>query len=330
MIKNVLFRPSQVTLVKRAAARLSKDDQEIGVKIAELEMSLQAISNNNQLTVEDRLKILDLASEILQYRYTHLELEQSDYSKRFTSISNEKKELGDDTSKITYLDPLPPDKGHDQSKFGFGLGYRRDSFFTEVDFRPAYHGFNDSDVGFIKGSEINIFDSSVRYYEKTDSFKLQKLHLIDIDSLVPRELIFKPISWNFNTGFEQQFINDGGEHLGYFLNLGGGIAYETTILGLYYFLLQADVRLNDKYNDKTAIGPSQTVGMLKKVNDFWNINVQAQLIRHLLGENDTYYKVTLGQNFRLNKNSSFNLYIGTQRDFDKSWPEINVLWNIYF
>ena len=120
---------------------------------------------------------------------------------------------------------------------------RRGRLFEEVGFRPAYHDLLDNDRGYVEGAQIVFADAALRFYSSDRKLVLQKLDIIDIVSLSPRDTFFQPFSWKIKTGLLQQTGNDGQDHLVYQLNPGGGISYKLNKGNLLYFLGETDLSL---------------------------------------------------------------------------------------
>ena len=136
-----------------------------------------------------------------------------------------------------------PDQGHLPGRFGVGAGCRNGSCFTEVDVRPLYHDRLDSVDGYVEGSTINIMHTTLRYDTSQHHLDLHSLHLIDIESLSPRDLFFRPLSWKLNVGAEQKLLPSGKEDLVKFLTVGLGVS---RFIGsaLIYTLAEAEVNVH--------------------------------------------------------------------------------------
>jgi len=162
------------------------------------------------LDLETEVRILDLVMEYAQVQYTKEELTKEEYVERFLEASKARSSLGRPEG-YGYDIPAPsrPEQGHKPNRLSIGVGYRawddldEGSLYQEIRFRPTYHDLLDSDKGYSRGAQIEFLSGVLRYYNSTDRVELERLDLLSIVSLAPRNRFFKPISWKVNTGLTQ-------------------------------------------------------------------------------------------------------------------------------
>ena len=277
------------------------------------------------------MMILDLSAELLQYKYSRKQLEKEEYLKQYLPVLSARSSLGkQDADAYSITPPIPPEQGHLPGRLSFGGGYRTDSFFTEIGWRAAYHDLLDPDEGFTEGAQINFFDISGRYYFKEDRAQLQRLRLIDIVSLSPRDAFFKPVSWKVNTGFDRELFSDGDEHLIYRLNPGGGFSYKSGFLGLSYIMIETDLELSGGLQDNYSLGFGASAGIIKRLSDSWKIDLSAKSVYYVAGDEHRSIKTSLVQNFKITTNNSIAFSLSWEKTFDRYQSEGNLSWNIYF
>ena len=213
LVSSVIYRPSQGTRIRHLSSFMKRDGQQAALDIASGMMNPEAVRQPSR-TSRDQGRILELAAEFLQYRYSRQELDKENYTRQFHAILKERSSLGETAGQAPPVPvPTPPDEGHATARAGVAVGAWHGRFFTELSGRVAYHDTMDPDDGYIKGAQINFLDTAVRIYPGDGQTQLQRLHFIDILSLSPRDLMFKPFSWKVNTGFDQEVMDDGDEHL---------------------------------------------------------------------------------------------------------------------
>jgi hypothetical protein len=284
-----------------------------------------------KIAPEEKMKILDLTAELLQYKYARKQLEKEDYLKQYLPALNARSTLGkQDADAYAITPPTPPEQGNLPARLSLGGGYRTDSFFAEIGWRAAYHDLLDPDEGFTDGAQINFFDISGRYYFKEDRVQLQRFRLIDIVSLSPRDAFFKPVSWKVNTGFDRELFSDGEEHLIYRLNPGGGFSYKNDFLGLLYVMIETDLELSGGLQDNYSLGFGASAGIMKKLTGSWKINLSAKSIYYEAGDEHRSIKASLAQNFKITTNNSITFSLSREKTFDHYQSEVNLSWNIYF
>jgi hypothetical protein len=330
LITTEKYRPSQATRILAIASRMESDDQKMALNVVNKKTSPQAVLAMGAAP-EEKMKILDLSAELLQYKYARKQLEKDDYLKQFLPTLNARSTLGKQAADAYAITPPdPPEQGHLPGKLSLGAGYRTDAFFTEVGWRAAYHDLLDPDEGFTEGAQIDFFDISGRYYFEENSLKLQRLRFIDIVSLSPRNAFFKPVSWKVNTGFDRELFSDGEEHLVYRINPGGGFSYKSDFLGLSYIMIETDLQLSGGLKDNYSLGLGASAGIITKLTDSWKIHLSAKSIYYEAGDEHRSVNVSLAQNFKITTNNSVTCTLSREKTYDHYQSDVNLSWNIYF
>src|SRR3989338_4713419 len=260
--ENIKFRPAKATKIRHIASLLEENHQKLALKIANQALEPENIHSDETYTNlrskedyenppvspfskwglqyppfskggqegfeykspndTDKIKILDLATETVQYKYNNRELTQDAYSKLFLAILRERSKLGapEESSYNTQI-PTPPEDGHLSNRLSLGLGIQDDILFQEIQLRPAYHSLTDPDQGYVEGSQIVFADTTLRYYND-GRIRLESFDMIDISSFSPRSNFFQPLSWKIKTGFSRKTYHDE-KHLIYQVNPGFGL-----------------------------------------------------------------------------------------------------------
>ena len=328
LITREVYRPSQATRILAIASRTKKEDWPLAVAVADGKTPPQAVVEMN-MAPKEKARVLDLGTELLQYRYARKEMGKAAYLKQFLPTLTARSSLGkqDDTYAVT--PPPSPEQGHFPARYSLGGGVRAQSSFAEMEWRPAYHDLLDQDEGFTEGAQINFFDLKGRYYFAKDSLKLQQLHFIDIVSLSPRNAFFKPISWKVNTGFDRELFSDGEERLVYRLNPGGGLAYKSELLGFSYVMLEADLQASDALKDKYALGLGASAGIWKQVAGPWKVAMSARSFSYEAGDKHRSTKASLEQNFKVTTNNNMTFSLSREKTFNQYQSVVKLMWNVY-
>ena len=332
LIEKVKYRPSQAMRVQMIASLMEDEDQKIVLAIVKKAVPPQAVPGMS-ISNERKARILDLATELLQYKYARRELEKDDYLKQFLAVLNVRSTLGTQANDLQSIpQPSQPEEGHRSGRMVLGTGYTTlgKSLFTEVGWRAAFHDVLDPDAGYIEGGQIDFFSLRGRYYFQENTLRLQSFRIVDIVSLSPRDMFFKPISWKVNTGFDRELFRDGQEHLIYRVNPGGGFAYQNRILGLYYGMVETDLNLSGGLKDDFALGFGASAGIIKKITDSWKIHLSARSIYYEAGDVHQSMKASLTQNFRISTNNSVSLSLWREKTFYEYQSEAMLGWNYYF
>ncbi len=330
IVEDVHYRPSQGTTIRKIMAQLDNDGLELAHSIALSSVQPEFI-RTHPISDQKKMKILDVAATFVQYRFARKEMPKEVYLKLYLAILSERSRLGLAAADVGITgEPPRPETGHGTSKFALGFGARRGEAFTEVNFRPEFHGLLDPDHGFLPGAQIKFFDTGVRYTMADDTFRLTTLHIVDILSIAPRDRFFKPISWKVNVGFDTEAMSSGTDQLIFRLNTGGGVSYESPFGGVAYALGEADINAGREIRGGVTIGTGVSIGAVEQINDWWKIHLQARGMWYELGDNRQVLKGSMTQNFRLSRNNSLTLDC-SEESVNRHWiAETSLLWNYYF
>ena len=330
LVESVQYRPSKVTKIRYMASGLNSQNRKTAKNIADDAMD-PAVLLEQQGSREDKIRVLDLAVEYLQYSYVKKKFSRDDYTPLFLNILKERSTLGKPDG-FNYAPPVPssPEKGHGSNRLAVGYGYGEDKFFQEIRLRPAYHDLMDDDTGYTPGSQIQFCDIALRYYFSDRKFELEAFDLIDIISLSERDSFFKPFSWKAKTGLMQKRRGDGDNHLIYYLNTGGGIAYRNRFLGLYYGMIETDLNFAGSFDTNHALGAGASLGLEKKITDFWKMHLHGKALYYALGDEHKTYELSLAQNLTVSSAHAFTAKVSRKKTFGFYETEAALMWNIYF
>ncbi|HEX3001807.1 MAG TPA: hypothetical protein VHN82_05490, partial [Methanoregula sp.] len=324
LIERVKYRPSQAGRIRTIAATLDS-----GQKLAARDLA-QGEKDISSLNSETARGTLDLAAELLQYRYARRELEKEAFNMKFLSILTFRSTLASRKVEDYRIDPPPqPEDGHNTGRFSFSAGSRDDAPFVEAGWRPAYHDLLDPEPGYVDGAQINFMDTLLRYYPRENAIRLHKLHLVDIVSLTPWDLFFRRISWKVSAGFDQEVHRDGRDHLLFRLNTGGGIASPVPRVGLAYVVGETDVNFGDRLRNNGALGFGANAGILAPVSKVWKMNLSGQVFYYPVGDEHLSVRGGIATDYSISRNQSIRLSIEMMRSFNHELLEVRGGWNLF-
>lgn len=330
LVTAIKYRPSQGTRIRHLSSFLTHKDQQVALDIANGRTAPESVQKTSR-PASGKGRIFELAAEFLQYRYSHKALEKDEYNRMFHATLKERSLLGQAAGSIPPVpEPIPPDEGHATAKAGLDAGIWQGRFFTELSGRFAYHDLMDQDDGYIKGAQIKFCDTAIRIYPGDGQTQLQRLHFIDILSLAPRDLMFKPLSWKVNAGFDQEVMDDGDEHLLFRLNTGGGLAWNADSLGLLFIMAETDLNLSGSLQDIFGFGFGISAGLVGNVTEAWKIGLTLSSFYYPVVEEHSRLQAVLAQDIRINRNNSIAMSIKGERTFGYDRYEAKVGWNLFF
>jgi len=331
LVTGTVYRPSKSTQVKYIASLLPEGGRKKALAIADGDLDPGDLSRQADIPKEERIRICDLALEYLQYQHAKEKLTREDYLGRFLKTLRARSALGGaGESQYQVPAPTPPDEGHLSNRVSLGLGAKRGDLFQEVAWRPAYHDLLDSDRGYREGAQIIFSSVALRYYPSRESLQLDNFDFIDIASLTPRDEFFHPISWKIKTGLERRILADGDDHLIYRLNPGGGFAYQNSLLGLCYIMMETDLNLARPLEHNYAAGIGGSAGFVKLLADFWKLHVFVTDIYYGLGDVTNTIEAGVVQNFAITANTSVGASVSYSRSHGFDQTEAKVTFNLFF
>ena len=329
MITGATYRPSRATKIKYLASLLSQNNGKTALAMARGESEPDRLLEE-EIHPERKILINDLASEYLQYQYSKKKVNIGEFQERFWKILRVRSSLGGPEEDYRIPPPDRPEEGHLSNRFRLGFGVRKGRLFEEVDFRPAYHNLLDNERGYLDGAQIVFADVALRFYSSDPKLVLQKLDIIDITSLSPRDAFFKPYSWKIKTGLVQQTGPDGEDHLVYQLNPGGGVSYTFHKRHLLYFLGETDLLLGSGLEGRHAVGIGASAGLFTRLTETWKIHLCRRVIDYALGDKHKAWEAGFLRNFTLGTNTSLRFELGLSRMYGYERAEAGLFWNIFF
>jgi hypothetical protein len=283
LLSSTGYRPSQGRKIRAITRLMPAGDIRLAQQIAGPDPA--AVSSTRGLDRERRIRVLDLAVELLQFSYAKERIEQDSYRKRILPLLTERSRLGSqqaDPYPITA--PLEPEQGHGTNRISIGGGIHGSSGFTEIGFRPAYHSLNDPGDGYVEGAQIQFMNTALRYYVDREHLQLQRLTLVDIVSLSEFESIFRRTSWKVAAGLDQISKENGDDVLAFRLNTGGGVTLTSDLLGMVYGICEADGNLGPGLRDWYALGFGISAGIIRQLGSGFQIHLSGASTWYPLGE----------------------------------------------
>ena len=210
-----------------------------------------------------------------------------------------------------------PDAGHQTSRMTVGAGWRNNDTFEEASIRGAYHDLLDPGKGYTPDAQIEIGAVALRYYNRAEQARLERVTLVNIVSLSPIDELFQAPSWKVNVGM--QTIRHNGCQLcsNGVVNIGAGGSAETQLFKreVYFAFAEAEGNYSAAYEERHRVGGGGTVGMLADVTDRWKVMVSGSYLRFALGEQSDDIRWFVGSRWTLSQNWALRMEYN-HRDHD--------------
>ena len=166
-------------------------------------------SRFQSLSPERQVFLLNLAIDYFQYHVIGQEEEADEEKAQLHRLLIARSEMNVLPPPL-FVNPFTsqPELGHKPARAGFGVGWRQDEFFQEVNLRAAYHDLLDPDPGYVPNTQIELLSVSLRYYNTTDRARLEKLTFVNLVSLTPIDTLIKAPSWKVSAELDTITFND--------------------------------------------------------------------------------------------------------------------------
>jgi len=209
LVKKTLYRPSK----RKKILALSEAIQNNSKALDFAQSNDYNFSKIENLTKEDKIASLELATALLKIRRSENKISKKEYLPKFLKILRYRSRLGK-VDKKDIPTPSSPKDGHLSSKAS--LSYMTDKI-VKVRAKVSYHDIYDNDNGYISGAYISFLNTAIEY--KDNNIFLEEIDFLNIKSYAIQDAIFKPISWQVALGAKRIFKNE----LNSYITAGAGV-----------------------------------------------------------------------------------------------------------
>jgi hypothetical protein len=324
LVDNVLYRPSRQTVLNSRIEKLTSTEQELAYQLSG-DLAVRDSVAFQSLDTTSQAKVTQVAYKYLRYEHNE-EARIDDIAE--LSFELLRMQAGYDLPAnftAPQAEPLRPDLGHETMLVSVSGGSEDGKPFSDLEWRLSYHDLGDYSAGYGKGMSLNMGRLVLRT-RKDDGLQLQRLDVIEITSLSPRDKFFKPLSWQVQTGLDRQWT-DGKDELVPNVNGGAGLTYAVPGNGAVYGLLRSRLEHNNRLDQKLDIAGGARIGYLRQYGRN-NTRMEAQQLWFTDGFQRTL--LTLEQNFALNTNSGLRLDAKRSINDSEGTNEVSLGYRYYF
>lgn len=205
LVKKTLYRASKRTKLLKFEELLKENFSNKVISLAKSEMQPKEILDNSAITTKEKQQIIEASTELSEYYHIENVITKDIYLKTTHALSTARAKLGVG-EKIEIKPPKSPDKGHNSTRLSLQNEYSNHKTSQLIGYRPVFQDIEDSDTGFLQGTQIEFLNTLIRYDNK--KIDIEELNLLTIASYAPRSYFFKPFSWRTNFGWNRKYLDN--------------------------------------------------------------------------------------------------------------------------
>ncbi len=304
LVKRVTFMNSRTTTIRRKVDALKPNETQL---LALLIHDPAGFHDQRFMSLlpERQVFLLDLAIDYFQYHVIGREEEALVGKAQLHRLLIARSELHVLPPPL-FINPFTsqPELGHKPARAGFGVGWRQNEIFQEVNLRAAYHDLLDPDPGYVPNTQIELLSVSLRYYNTTDRARLEKLTFANLVSLTPVDTLIKAPSWKVSGELDTITFNDCRYCRNFRLNGGAGLSGESHVLSseVFFAIPELEFDYSHAYDENYRFGGGITGGFLSSLTPQWKILATGSYLRFPLGESSEAFRGFLGTRYTLQQN----------------------------
>jgi hypothetical protein len=325
LVEDAVFRPSRRTRIRRGREALSADERNWLEKIVDQPNVAQSEAFA-RLSPARQAAVLDVASDYFLYKAA-TESDPAPFETQNKTVLLARSRLKG-FAPATVYQPFsgPPDQGHNIIRAGVGIGWREGEFFTEANFRLAFHDLLDPEYGYTPDAQIEALSIALRHYHRRNDTRIDRFTLLNITSLSPIDSLFLKPSWKLDTGIDTVQRNGCRYCLVGRANGGIGLAAESRWLKreVYFGFAEIVSEYGKAFERGYRIGGGLSVGVLVDITDRWKVAATTAYLGFPLGEKKPEWRVSAQQRFTLSKNLALRF------DFNQRANRQDYLLNLHF
>jgi len=255
LISDHRYRPTRRENIAGKYRELSESQKLVANKILHQGLSLQQIKTTLNSS-SDNKKLNSFLYELTSFNMKNSKSSQSSKSssKLLRYLHTQELDSISDTHTSERID-----SSHNVGRISFGV-VNRDENNATFSYRHSYHSFYDPLNFFTAGTETEVFHLEMEH--ENEKLRLNKLTLIRLTSIQPDELIFKPVSWQFNISSDRIYL-ENEDFLINSMHLAIGKSYRL-LKGTFYVLPNLSVNHYSDADEFLSTGTGIFLGMLKQ------------------------------------------------------------------
>ena len=328
LVKEVNYRPSTTTVIKQRSLQLDNDQNRLSIALANGELNVDS-EIIRDMPPADNARVLEQAYDYSRYLFTDNPSVRDSRARQNWELLVARSE---NTEKNIW-DPVPvpatrPDEGHETARLALGAGGLDSEPYISLKLRPAYHDLLDPPGGYAPGAQINFLDMRARYFYETRQLRLDRLTVINVLSLVPRDEYFDPLSWGVDVGLERINTSQGRTNAAQ-LTVDGGLSYPVGGDWVFSGLLEGRVKAAGRLEKNYSAGAGMRLNLLRQGSDY-STQFILRGIAFRAGEQSDFLNASVEQSLSFGVDRALRLLAERSREYGYYYTKIEVSMHWYY
>ena len=321
-IKAAKYRPSDTNRFRHLIKGLSIDTALLAAKIATEQLNPEILSENTDLTTNEKMDGLSLAAGLIDRRYRRGEIEREQFASLYLETLTRRSRL---PRKTNNQKPLPsPIEGQPSAMVAVGYGNQKEPY-SSLELRLTAHDLLDAPHKQDAASSLTIGKLSLRATDERMS--VYEATVMEFWSLPVWDPVLKPYSWRLGIHAKRESDIQDGKYQTYILDGATGMTFGHTHM-IWYGLAQSNIRFRVHTNQRLSLAFGIENGLIGSLGRsriqlslltqrFWNEIISH---RHTL-------ELALIRNFRF---GAIVIKAANQKSHEQYLSSGHVEWRTYF
>ena len=320
ILRAAVFRPSAATKLRSRIAASDDDTQIAGLSLAHAEDPKVNVTQPpfTNLSAEQKAQAVDLAYEDKTYETIRSHSDSAEDKKQAWDLLSLRSTYPAQKSKPVSVPLVRPDEGHQTAMVAVGVGRFSDRTIGEFTFRPAFHSLTDPQDGFLPGSQIKFFETTLRQTERQGT-GLQQFTALDIQALTPRERFFLPLSWDVRLEAKRVLRAENNDPLIFSLTAGAGHSYSLGAHTLGYGFLQGVLEASGNLDANNSFGLGPKIGVIYNPFNWFGVESYYSDYNFVSGDQHREQTAMVSQRFSITKDSSLRFELSHQDQYAQAY-----------
>lgn len=329
LLKRVVYRPSRSTELTHRLRHTTAAEARLAGQVAKGKLAVDA-PPIAALPEPARAGVLELAYDELDFQRVTGKARGTDVPDRLRGLLLARSRLPETAPPPAPPEPTTrPDQGHRSARLSLGGGTTAGDGFQELQFRGAYHDLLDPEPGFRPGSQIEFGNIAVRN-ENDSGLRLERLGIINVNSIAARDALRTPVSWRAEFGLERTRAVDGSRPMLFQASGGVGFASSFAGNGLAWVMAEAGLIGSGRFDPGVGFGAGLSAGVALNLTPRWRVLATARSLHYAIEGSGERSIVALGQSIMLAPDLALRIDADVRREFGVRWSTVGAYLQWYF